>query len=72
MYACIHEIGRGFFEGVCTPSTTTANFGDPPPSLSVEEPEPCQWGSGPMWIMRRLTVGGDLAWGRGKPSLVHC
>jgi hypothetical protein len=72
MYACTSEIGCGFFEVACTPSTTTANFGDPPPPLSVKEPEPCQWGSGPMWIMRRLTVGGDLAWGRGKPSLVHC
>jgi hypothetical protein len=23
--------GRGFFEGVCTPSNTTANCHDPPP-----------------------------------------
>jgi hypothetical protein len=30
MYACTLEIGRGFFEGVCTPSNTTANFRDPP------------------------------------------
>jgi len=59
MYACISEIVGGFFEVVCTPSTTTANFRDPP--LSAKEPEPCQWGSGPMWIMPRLTVGGALA-----------
>src|SRR5215211_6046580 len=33
MYACILEIGGGFFEGVCTPSNATANFRDPPPPL---------------------------------------
>jgi hypothetical protein len=32
MYACIPEIGRGFFEGVCAPSNVTAYFGDPPPT----------------------------------------
>jgi hypothetical protein len=31
MYACIPEIERGFFQGVCTPSRATANFCDPPP-----------------------------------------
>jgi hypothetical protein len=30
MYACIPEIGCGFFAGVCTLSNTTANFHDPP------------------------------------------
>jgi hypothetical protein len=30
MYACILETGRGFFEGVCPPSTTTAHLSDPP------------------------------------------
>jgi hypothetical protein len=30
MYACIPEIERGFFEGVCTLSNATANFRDPP------------------------------------------
>jgi hypothetical protein len=72
MYACILEIGGEFFEGVCAPSNAPANFRDPPPTLSAKEPEPCRWGSGPIWIMRRLTVGGALAWGRGKPSLAHC
>ena len=32
MYACILESGRGFFEGVCAPSNTTAYFCDPPPT----------------------------------------
>jgi hypothetical protein len=31
MYACILEIRRGFFEGVCTPSNATAHSYDPPP-----------------------------------------
>jgi hypothetical protein len=31
MYACIPEIGRGFLEGVCTPSNTTAYLREPPP-----------------------------------------
>jgi len=31
MYACIPEIGRGFFEGVCPPSNTAAHLRDPPP-----------------------------------------
>jgi len=31
MYACIPEIGGGFFESVCTPTNTTAIFRDPPP-----------------------------------------
>jgi hypothetical protein len=61
MYACIPEIDDGFFEGVCPLSNATANFRDPPPPLSAKEPEPWQWGPGPMWIMRRVTVGGDLA-----------
>jgi hypothetical protein len=35
MYACIPEIGRPFFEGVCAPSDTTAYFCDSPP-LAVD------------------------------------
>jgi hypothetical protein len=31
MYACVHETGRGFFEGVCTTSNATAYSCDPPP-----------------------------------------
>src|SRR5215207_2276760 len=31
MYACIPEIGRGFFAGVCAPSNATAHSCDPPP-----------------------------------------
>jgi hypothetical protein len=42
MYACIPEIGDGFFEEVCTPSNTTANFRDPPPPRNAIEPEPRQ------------------------------
>ena len=33
MYARICETGRGFFEGVCPPSTTTTHLYDPPPLL---------------------------------------
>jgi hypothetical protein len=32
MYACTHEIGGRFFEGVCTPSNTTAHLHDLPPA----------------------------------------
>jgi len=31
MYACIHEIGGGFFERVYPPNNTTAHLHDPPP-----------------------------------------
>jgi hypothetical protein len=61
MYACTPEIERGFFEGVCTPSNATANSCDPPPPRYAIELEPWQWGSGPIWIMRRVTVDSDLA-----------
>src|SRR5215210_3884926 len=33
MYACIPEIGRGFFKGVCAPSNATVDFHDPPPPI---------------------------------------
>jgi hypothetical protein len=59
MYACIHETGRGFFEGVCAPSNATANFRDPP--RNTKEPEPQWQDSGPKRITLRATVDGDLA-----------
>jgi hypothetical protein len=59
MYACIHETWAGFFEVVCTPSTTTANFRDPP--LSAKEPEPRLWDSGPKRVTHRSTVDSALA-----------
>ena len=31
MYACAPETGRGFFEGVRSPSDATAHLHDPPP-----------------------------------------
>src|SRR5215207_3851968 len=37
MYACILETGCGFFEGVCTPSNTTAHSCDPPLPLTLRE-----------------------------------
>ena len=40
MYACILVIGRGFFEGVYTPSNATANFRDPPHHLTQETGAP--------------------------------
>jgi hypothetical protein len=69
MYACIPEIERGFFEGVCPPSNATVIFHDPPPPHNTKEPEPRQWDSGLKRITSRATVSVDLAWGRGKPSL---
>jgi len=33
MYACIREIGGGFFEGVCALSDQSCISSDPPPSL---------------------------------------
>jgi hypothetical protein len=36
MYACILEIGCGFFEEVCTPSNTVAYLCDPPPPIIRE------------------------------------
>jgi hypothetical protein len=40
MYACIHEIDGGFFEGVCTPSNVTANSYDPPHHATHENRSP--------------------------------
>jgi hypothetical protein len=34
MCACVHKSGRGFFEGVCAPSTTTFHLYDLPPPLN--------------------------------------
>jgi hypothetical protein len=31
MYACIPEMWRRFFEGVCAPCNASPYFGDPPP-----------------------------------------
>ena len=50
MYACMPEIGRGFFEGVCAPSNATAHLHDPPPYNSRIE----GWG----WVAE---MGGRLA-----------
>ena len=61
MYACIRETGSGLFEEVCAPNDATVNLRDPPPPLSAKEPEPWQWGSGPMWITSHATVSDDLA-----------
>jgi hypothetical protein len=40
MYACIPEIGGGFFEGVRTPSNATANFRDPPHPTTQKDRSP--------------------------------
>jgi hypothetical protein len=72
MYACIPEIVRGFFGWVCTPSNAIAHSYDPPPLHHTKEPEPPRQGSGPKRVRRHSTVSGDLAWGRGKPSLAQC
>ena len=37
MYACIPEIERGFFQGVCAPSNASANFRDPLHLFSIRE-----------------------------------
>jgi hypothetical protein len=54
------EIGRGFFEEVCTPSNATANFRDPPLLRSTKTGALARelW---PMSITRRATVAGALA-----------
>jgi hypothetical protein len=62
MYACVHETGRGFFDGVCTPSNATAHFGDPPPPrntktgalLPVLRPE---LDNAPSYRERRFSLG---------------
>jgi len=61
MYACINEIGAGFFERVCPPSSATAHLRDPLPPPNAAGPEPWRQGSGPKGITRRATVGGALA-----------
>jgi hypothetical protein len=61
MYACTPEIERGFFEVVCGQGNQPPAFRDPPPPRYAIELEPWQWGSGPIWIMRRVTVDSDLA-----------
>jgi hypothetical protein len=42
MYACIHEIGGEFFEGVCAPSNASAHSYDPPPPPLDSPPALCQ------------------------------
>jgi hypothetical protein len=61
MYACIPEIGCGFFAVVCTLSNATAIFRDPPPPRNTKEPEPHWQGSGLKRTTLRATVGGALA-----------
>jgi hypothetical protein len=62
MYANIPGTGRGFFEGVCTPSTATTNLRDPPhpqhertgaplPGLRLEEDH------APCYRERRFSLG---------------
>ena len=58
MYAYTPDIGRGFFEGVCTPSNATAHSCDPPPPRNTKEPEPRYWDSGQKWIISCPTVRG--------------
>ena len=55
------KFAAGFFAGVCTPCNATAHSCDPPSPRSTKEPKPHCQGSGPMWIMRRVTVSGALA-----------
>jgi hypothetical protein len=60
MYACIPEIGSGFFEGVCPPTNVTANFCDPPPPHNTKDPEPHCQGSSPKRVTSRANVDDDL------------
>jgi hypothetical protein len=50
MYACILEIGRGFFEGVCGQGNQPLAFRDPPHpgirELTLEDPPSCPW----VWV----------------------
>ena len=57
MYACIPEIGCGFFEGVSTPSNATANFRNPPPpSLKRRLVLPYSKCSGQVFARNTITV----------------
>ena len=58
MYACIPEIGGGFFEGVCT--LTTNHFLRPTPTPQHERTGALAMGLRPEWITP-ATVDGDLA-----------
>jgi hypothetical protein len=53
MYACVRRIGREFFEGVCTPSSATADFRDPPhPSIREYTQGDALWLSGSPGLRR--------------------
>jgi hypothetical protein len=62
MYACIPEIGGGFFEGVCALSNTTTIFHDPPHLATAKNLSP---GNGlrpevdhaPRYRERRFSLG---------------
>src|SRR5215213_1381571 len=57
MYACILEIGRGFFEEVCAPSNATAHFRDPPPpSLERRLVLLCSKSLGQVFARNTITV----------------
>ena|SRR5215211_1815936 len=78
MYACVHEIGRRFFEGVCAPSNATTHSCDPPPPRNTKEPEPRQWDSGRsrsrqefvnVVVVAILNAGVDTATPRGPEAV---
>jgi hypothetical protein len=63
MYACVHEISGGFFEGVCAPSNTTAYLRDPPPlSLKRRLVLPCSTFSGQEFARNTITVAIEVVW----------
>jgi hypothetical protein len=62
MYASIHETGRGFFEGVRTPSNATAHSYDPPHQATQETGVPAmglrpQVDHTPPYRERRFSLG---------------
>jgi hypothetical protein len=62
MYACIPEIGGGFFEAVCAPSNATAIFRDPSPPYSTKTGGPLlglrpKEGHAPLYRGERFVLG---------------
>jgi hypothetical protein len=61
MYACIPEIGGGFFGGGVSTQQCDRPFLRPTPTPQHKKPEPHCQGSGPKGVTHHSTVGGALA-----------
>ena len=65
MYACIPEVGRGFFEGNCTPSDATALSHDPPHPVTRKDRNPV---SGAPAKRRREITSKPSTYSPSKPA----